>query len=98
MSVNGVPEEGGTVSGSGRYHAQQEIDITATPAQGYKFMGWSGDIGHIEEPDSAHTTVIMPASDLEITAQFAPTYQLTIAAQPQYLDNFTGAGIYAEEK
>ena len=33
--------EGGSVSGGGEYDEGTEVTITATPDEGYEFMGWS---------------------------------------------------------
>jgi len=51
-SVN--PSGGGTVSPSGAnwYNSGQSVSIQATPAPGYYFTGWSGDLTGTENPKS----------------------------------------------
>ena len=57
--------EGGTVSTEGgTYDEGTEVTITATPAEGYEFIGWEGS-------DSIENSVmIVMGSDLEISAIF----------------------------
>lgn len=37
------PSNGGTVSGAGNYSAGSSVTVTATPASGYTFTGWSAN-------------------------------------------------------
>jgi len=65
--------EYGTVYGSGSYETGTEVNISAVPAEGYKFKGWkvSGDVQvTIANPESAQTTVIIPDRDITIIAEF----------------------------
>ena len=57
----------GTVTGSGYYNVGSEVTITATPARGCFFDGWSD--GSIENP---YTVVV--SSDMSITAHFLVDY------------------------
>jgi uncharacterized repeat protein (TIGR02543 family) len=43
LSTSAVPAAGGTVSGAGTYNSGAVATLTATPASGYTFTGWSGD-------------------------------------------------------
>ena len=63
-------------AGTRTYSRNTEVEVTATPATGYKFYRWIGDV---RDPNSATTTVIMD-DDKEITACFVaiPVYTLTI--------------------
>lgn len=77
------PAEGGTTSpgaGSHTYPENNVINITATPAFGYLFDHWEGDV---EDEYAANTTVTMDA-DKTVTAHFvlAPSYDLTIDVDP----------------
>jgi uncharacterized repeat protein (TIGR02543 family) len=66
MTVNG---HGSTtpVAGGHEYSVGETVEITATPADGYQFDGWTGDIF---SSSSASTTVIMDISKT-ITANFS---------------------------
>ena len=41
ITVTANPSNGGTVTGGGSYHYGQTAILTATPASGYLFIGWS---------------------------------------------------------
>lgn len=61
-----TPSDGGTISPSkGKYDSGKEIDLTATPAEGYLFKNWSGTISSKENP-----LTITIDSDKKITAVF----------------------------
>ena len=38
------PTNGGSVSGAGSYEEGAIVPLTAIPAEGYEFLGWSGDV------------------------------------------------------
>ncbi len=58
------------------YDSATVVQLTATPATGYRFTGWSGDLSGSANP----VTVIMNANK-NITANFAiNTYTLTVTA------------------
>ena len=76
------PVGGGTTVPAVGIHAYAEksvVDISATPATGYEFDRWDGNVA---DPDSASTTVTMNA-DKTVTAYFNPLcYTLTTAVAP----------------
>ena len=41
VTLSAVPEIGGTVSGAGLYYAGDVVTISATPNEGYNFIGWA---------------------------------------------------------
>ncbi|SFD22288.1 Listeria/Bacterioides repeat-containing protein/Por secretion system C-terminal sorting domain-containing protein [Chitinophaga sp. CF118] len=43
LSTTAVPTTGGTITGAGTYDSGKVVTVTATPATGYNFIGWSGD-------------------------------------------------------
>jgi uncharacterized repeat protein (TIGR02543 family) len=68
---------GGT--GSGPYAAGAVVPINATIPSGQQFQSWSG--ATVANSSSASTTLIMPAANTTVTAQFgaaAVTYTLTV--------------------
>jgi uncharacterized protein YkwD len=74
-----------TVPGEGTftYDAGTVISLTASPDAGYRFVGWSGDVGTIDNVNAASTTISMNG-DCSTTANFEPIptvrYNLTITA------------------
>jgi len=73
---------GGTVTtpteGTHSYDTGTVVSLVATPATGYKFANWTGDVGTVADADSAATTITM-TGDYSITANFAKysTYKFT---------------------
>jgi Leucine-rich repeat (LRR) protein len=87
-------------AGQHTYGAGAVISITATPATGYHFVGWSGDMGTIANDNAASTTITMN-DDYSIIANFEETaityYSLTIAATGSGSTNpAVGQHTYAE--
>ncbi|MGQ9680720.1 MAG: InlB B-repeat-containing protein [Candidatus Bathyarchaeia archaeon] len=77
LTVNVNPIGGGTVSKNPdkpTYSYGEEVTLTVSPAEGYKFAGWSGDASGADP----NITITM-TSDKIITATFLPTYNLIIS-------------------
>ena len=64
------PQGSGTVTGAGSYEAGHQVNISATPADNYIFLGWTGDTDHLDDEDHPQTFVIMPAFKITIRADF----------------------------
>ncbi len=63
------------------YDSASTVQLTAVPATGYHFTGWSGDVAVGHETDNP-LTLTMDANK-NITANFAiNTYTLTVNADP----------------
>jgi len=84
LSVNANPTQGGTVSRNPQksaYTYGEEVTVTATPATGYAFDGYTGAV----TSTSAGVTVIMN-DNKTLTAKFiqqtAPSYTLSTVANP----------------
>jgi len=72
--------DGGTVeiSQPGPYASGTEVTLTATPADGYCFSQWSGDVSG--DTSQVNVTITMD-SDKTVNAHFAPsTFTLTVTA------------------
>jgi uncharacterized repeat protein (TIGR02543 family) len=83
LTLTVSPSATGTTSpsvGTHTYQENDEITITATPASGYIFSSWTGDVAN---PNSASTTVTMD-NDKTVTANFVviPSYNLTMSVDP----------------
>ncbi|MDD5638181.1 MAG: Ig-like domain-containing protein [Atribacterota bacterium] len=75
------PTGSGTASddtNTGPYTAGTEVTISAEAAGGYKFDSWSATVGIFADNTSADTTFTMPDSNATVTANFAPTYTVTV--------------------
>ena len=78
---------GGSVTtptdGTFTYDTGTVVNLVATPATGYRFVNWTGDVGTITNVNAASTTVTMNDS-YSITANFEPIpagqYSLTISS------------------
>jgi uncharacterized repeat protein (TIGR02543 family) len=78
LSVLVSPTGGGTVSpGSGAYDESANVTLTATPAAGYRFNNWSGDVS-----GNATTLTVTMNADKTVTANFVKTYTLNVAVSP----------------
>ncbi|MDE5703283.1 MAG: InlB B-repeat-containing protein, partial [Bacteroidales bacterium] len=90
--VEALPVIGAKVSGSGAYSAQDTVTLTATPANGYAFIGWVCDgetLSH--EP----TYRFVPERDMLIVAQTKKlTASIRLSASPAEGGTMTGAGDY----
>ena len=78
---------GGSVTTPGEgtftHDAGMVVSLVATPATGYEFVNWTGDVGTIANTDAASTTITM-GGDYSITANFeaipADQYSLTTSS------------------
>jgi uncharacterized repeat protein (TIGR02543 family) len=78
LSTVTSPTEGGAVSPvSGTYDTGSSVILTATPATGYRFDRWSGDVS-----DTVTSVNIAMNTDKSITANFIRIYILTTAVSP----------------
>jgi len=60
-------------SGDGYYAESAVVEIVADAhPSGDPFAAWVGDTGVLTDPNAATTDVTMPASDVEVTATYAP--------------------------
>jgi hypothetical protein len=72
------PSGSGAVSPTGgTYDEGSSVTLTATPATGYRFIKWSGDVS-----DTVTPLVIPINADKNITANFIKVYTLTTSASP----------------
>lgn len=66
LSVTASPTEGGSVDpSSGSFDEGEEVEVSATAAEGWTFSGWSGDINSSENP-----LTFSISQDTDLTASF----------------------------
>jgi len=68
-----------TTPGEGTFtrNAGTAVNLVASPASGYHFVNWTGDVGTIADVNDASTTIIM-RGDCTITANFASSPSITV--------------------
>ncbi len=84
---------GGTVTGGGLVDAGLGAPISATPNEGYRFAGWSGE--GIADPSAAETTVVLTAAT-EVTASFIRTVHLTVLSSNTLSGSVSEGGSFDE--
>ncbi|MCP3953419.1 MAG: hypothetical protein GY697_14550, partial [Desulfobacterales bacterium] len=76
----------GTVTADTTYVFDDNLAVVATPAAGWRFKEWTGDIGNLESAALASTKVVNPVySDTSVSATFIEQWNLTV-------QNTEGAG------
>jgi hypothetical protein len=79
LSVTASPTEGGSVSPTSElYDSDSLVTIVATPADGYDFVSWSGDVSGSEP-----TVSIIMDSDKEAVAVFVAAFQEITIIMPE---------------
>jgi xyloglucan-specific exo-beta-1,4-glucanase len=94
LAITKSPSDGGSVNGAGSYDAGNVVTLTATPAAGYTFTGWSGDVTGTD----ASVSVTMDG-DKNVTANFqqqsnSTKYTVAITTSPSNGGSVSGAGSY----
>jgi hypothetical protein len=64
------PQAGSVSPSGGKYLRGVQVTLTATPASGYRFVNWTGDVGTVTNVNSA-SAVISMNGNYSITANFA---------------------------
>lgn len=77
VQVKFNPDEGNVHPDSGTYEAGNRVTITATPANGYRFVQWGTDAS-----GSANPLSLLVDKDMVITGNFIKQYKLTVSADP----------------
>ena len=88
----------GTVSGGGTYAYGTQIDVIATPNEGYHFVTWEGT-NNIHDSKSASDTLRHTVEgNVTLTAIFAEDeviyYTITVASSNEGMGTATGGGLY----
>jgi hypothetical protein len=95
---------GGSVTTPGEgaflYDVETVVSLVATPASGYEFVNWTGDVDTIANVNAASTTITMNG-DYSITANFVRTviqYDLTISSTHGGSVTMPGEGTFAYDE
>lgn len=75
LVTRSFPEKAGTAVGGGLYAGGSWVDITAIPADGFKFIGWTGE--GIEDPTLSVTRVLVDKQKM-VTANFGGSRSVDI--------------------
>ncbi|MDE7102005.1 MAG: InlB B-repeat-containing protein, partial [Bacteroidales bacterium] len=102
VTLNAMPEEGGVVTGDGKYAQGAPATITATPNEGYSFVEWQDAEGNVVSPDATYTFVV--TASVTYTALFKQNsvvpdkeYTIDLNVLPERSAGVvTGAGTYKE--
>ena len=95
LEVN--PLESGNVTGAGDYAEGEDVEIAATPAEGYQLVNWL--TGDVEVSTEANFTFTMPAANTTLVANFEEipvAYSVAITVVPEGSGSVTGTGDYYE--
>jgi len=99
LTISASPQQGGTVDGAGSYEEGANVNLSATPNEGYEFVNWT-DGQDTEVSTSASFQFVMPGSDVSLTANFAELppdkFTLTLEVNPADAGTVSGAGDYEE--
>jgi uncharacterized repeat protein (TIGR02543 family) len=79
--------------GAFTYYIGKVISLVASPASGYRFVNWTGNVGTIANVNAASTTITMNG-DYSITANFVAVYDLTISSTTGGSVTTPGAGTF----
>ena len=91
ISLDVVPEGGGTVTGAGMYMLDDVCTLTATPNPGYHFDQWREDGTTLSTETEYSFNVV---GDRTIEAIFTPEYQIEVEVAPENGGTVVGAGTY----
>ncbi len=69
LTLKAFPEQGGVVSGEGEYPAGEEVNVSTTVNEGWKFINWTDTTGNVVS-DNKSFVYTMTAKDAMLTANF----------------------------
>ena len=89
VTVVSADTEMGTVSEGGTYDYGTEIQISATPAEGYGFVAWND--GNTDNPRTVTVT-----EDITYTATFGAWRTITVLSADETMGTVSEGGVYVE--
>ena len=88
VTVTSANDSMGTVSGGGEYAFGSEVTITATAAEGYRFVSWS-------DGDTNNPRIITLTGDTTFIANFTlDNYTVTVTSANDSMGTVSGSGEY----
>lgn len=82
------PSGAGSISpSSGDYESGLQVTLTASPASGYTFDYWSGDVSTVADVNSASTTITVD-DNYSVTANFEPAPTELSSTEAQQLTGY----------
>ena len=98
IQVSANPTEGGTVTGGGTYHENEQCTVNANPKPGFTFINWTENGTQVSVLAEYEFTV---EGNRILVANFeaqAPTeYTITVSANPSNGGTVTGGGTYQHD-
>ena len=79
ITTSANPEEGGSISGAGKYNPGETCTLNATANEGYTFMYWTEN-GEVVSTESTYSFIVTRERNLE--AFFSPPLNITALANP----------------
>ena len=93
------PEGAGTVIGTGKYNADSECTLTASPSSAaYYFDNWTNTDGEVVATTSSYTFTV--TEDVTFTANFAEyqTYEVSVSSALDTIGMVVGGGTFFENE
>ncbi len=92
IGVSANPSNGGSVTGGGTYTHGQNCEVTAAPATGYNFIGWTEN-GNQVSTDLTYSFAV--TGNRNLVAQFQlKSYTISVSANPTNGGTVNGGGTY----
>ena len=87
-----APSESGVVNGAGTYNHGEDVTLTATANEGYKFINWTEN-GEVVSEEAEYSFEI--TNDRNLVANFELlSYNVTASVNPENAGVVTGSGTY----
>ena len=91
ISTSSSPSAGGSTSGGGTFSSGASATVTATPADGYRFVNWTED-GNSVSANAIYTFTV--SSNRILLANFIHTYTIGTSSNPPAGGSAAGSGTY----